>query len=95
MLEIAIDIGGTFTDIVCLQDQQRLCLTKVPTTPYDLVQGVRQGVARVLALAGQERVQARGHHGLHEDVEVSVVRVEAATAGRADGDVDDGGPRRC
>ena len=53
MLEIAIDIGGTFTDIVCLQDQQRLCLTKVPTTPYDLVQGVRQGVARVLALAGQ------------------------------------------
>ena len=53
MLEIAVDIGGTFTDIVCLQDQQRLYLTKVPTTPHDLVQGVRQGVARVLALAGQ------------------------------------------
>ena len=53
MLEIAIDIGGTFTDIVCLQDQQRLFLAKVPTTPYDLVQGVQQGVARVLALAGQ------------------------------------------
>src|SRR5919197_423064 len=53
MLEIAIDIGGTFTDIVCLQDQQRLCLAKVPTTPHDLVQGVQQGVARVLALAGQ------------------------------------------
>ena len=43
MLEIAIDIGGTFTDIVCLQDQQRLCLTKVPTTPYDLVQEVHVG----------------------------------------------------
>jgi N-methylhydantoinase A len=53
MLEIAIDIGGTFTDIVCWQDQQRLCLAKVPTTPHDLVQGVQQGVARVLALAGQ------------------------------------------
>jgi N-methylhydantoinase A len=53
MLEIAVDIGGTFTDIVCLQDQQRLCLAKVPTTPHDLVQGVQQGVARVLALAGQ------------------------------------------
>jgi N-methylhydantoinase A len=43
MLEIAIDIGGTFTDIVCLQDQQRLCLAKVPTTPYDLVQEVHVG----------------------------------------------------
>jgi N-methylhydantoinase A len=53
MLEIAVDIGGTFTDIVCWQDQQRLCLAKVPTTPHDLVQGVQQGVARVLALAGQ------------------------------------------
>jgi N-methylhydantoinase A len=53
MLEIAVDIGGTFTDIVCLQDQQHLCLAKVPTTPHDLVQGVQQGVARVLALAGQ------------------------------------------
>ena len=53
MLEIAIDIGGTFTDVVCWQDQQRLCLAKVPTTPHDLVQGMQQGVARVLALTGQ------------------------------------------
>ena len=53
MIEIAIDIGGTFTDIVCLHDQQRLFLAKVPTTPHDLVQGVRQGVTRALALAGQ------------------------------------------
>jgi N-methylhydantoinase A len=53
MLEIAVDIGGTFTDIVCLQDQQRLFLAKVPTTPHDLVQGVQQGVTRVLALARQ------------------------------------------
>jgi N-methylhydantoinase A/oxoprolinase/acetone carboxylase beta subunit len=42
MLEIAIDIGGTFTDVVCLQEQQRLFLAKVPTTPHDLVEGVRQ-----------------------------------------------------
>ena len=28
MLEIAVDIGGTFTDIVCLQDQQHLFLAK-------------------------------------------------------------------
>jgi N-methylhydantoinase A/oxoprolinase/acetone carboxylase beta subunit len=53
MLEIAIDVGGTFTDVVCLHDQQRLLLVKVPTTSDDLVQGVRQGVARVLELAEQ------------------------------------------
>jgi Hydantoinase/oxoprolinase N-terminal region len=50
---IAIDIGGTFTDVFCLHDQQHLWLAKVPTTPLALVQGVRQGVAKVLALAGQ------------------------------------------
>ncbi len=53
MLDIAVDIGGTFTDIVGLHDQQRLWFAKVPTTPQDLVQGVRQGVAKVLTLAGQ------------------------------------------
>jgi N-methylhydantoinase A len=53
MIEMAIDIGGTFTDVVCLHDQQRLWLAKVLTTPQDLVQGVRQGVTKVLALAGQ------------------------------------------
>ena len=53
MIAIAIDIGGTFTDVICRHDQQHLWLAKVPTTPLDLVQGVRQGVAKVLALAGQ------------------------------------------
>jgi len=43
MIEIAIDVGGTFTDVVCWHDQQHLLL----------VQGVRQGVARVLELAEQ------------------------------------------
>jgi N-methylhydantoinase A/oxoprolinase/acetone carboxylase beta subunit len=41
MIEIAIDVGGTFTAVVGLHDQQRLWLVKVPTTPDDLAQGVR------------------------------------------------------
>jgi N-methylhydantoinase A len=53
MIDIAVDIGGTFTDVVGLYDQQQLWLTKVPTTPHDVVEGVCQGVANVLALAGQ------------------------------------------
>lgn len=52
-LEIAIDIGGTFTDVVCLHEHQHLFLAKVPTTPHDLVEGVRQGVTQVLHASGQ------------------------------------------
>ena len=89
MLEIAIDIGGTFTDIVCLQDQQRLCLAKVPTTPYDLVQGVRQGVARVLALpdsqpgCGAFHPQHHHRHECHPGTEGSHHRI-LMTAGFED-----------
>ena len=73
MIEIAIDIGGTFTDIVCLHDQQRLFLAKVPTTPHDLVQEVRQGVARVLELAGQSAAAVGAQavaafHAAHQQV---------------------------
>jgi N-methylhydantoinase A len=52
MIEIAIDIGGTFTDIVCLEEETTLHLAKVPTTPQELVDGVRQGVEKILRLAG-------------------------------------------
>jgi N-methylhydantoinase A len=50
-VQIGIDIGGTFTDIVALDRHGRLTQTKVPTTPKDLLQGVDAGVRRVLALA--------------------------------------------
>ena len=32
-MQIGIDIGGTFTDIVALDEKGRLSLTKVPSTP--------------------------------------------------------------
>jgi N-methylhydantoinase A len=35
-VQIGVDIGGTFTDIVALDSEGRLVLTKVPTTPKDL-----------------------------------------------------------
>src|SRR3989304_1313760 len=52
MIQIAIDIGGTFTDIVCLEDETRLHLVRVPTAPQELVQGVRGGVEKILQLSG-------------------------------------------
>ena len=39
-MQIGVDIGGTFTDIVALDERGRLVLTKVPTTPKDLLEGI-------------------------------------------------------
>ena len=51
-MQIGVDIGGTFTDIVALDRAGRLALTKVPSTPKDLLEGIGAAVTRVLALAG-------------------------------------------
>jgi len=51
-VQIGVDIGGTFTDIVALDGTGRLALTKVPSTPKDLLEGIAAAVTQVLALAG-------------------------------------------
>jgi N-methylhydantoinase A len=50
--QIGVDIGGTFTDIVALDRSGQLFLTKVPSTPKDLLEAIGTAVTRVLALAG-------------------------------------------
>jgi N-methylhydantoinase A len=63
-VHVGIDIGGTFTDIVAIGDGGRLVYTKVPSTPKDLVQGVRLGTEKVLRLAGRSPADvARFIHG--------------------------------
>jgi N-methylhydantoinase A len=49
-VQIGVDIGGTFTDIVALGADGRLVLTKVPSTPKDLLEGTAHAVRRVLAM---------------------------------------------
>ena len=39
-MQIGLDIGGTFTDIVALDRDRRLTFTKVPSTPKDLLEGI-------------------------------------------------------
>src|SRR6059036_3210660 len=51
-MQIGVDIGGTFTDIVALDRGGRLALAKVPSTPKDLLEGIAAAVARILPLAG-------------------------------------------
>lgn len=51
---IAVDVGGTFTDIALADlDTGQLWTAKTPTTPHDQSQGFAAGVARVLQQAGK------------------------------------------
>jgi N-methylhydantoinase A len=61
---IALDVGGTFTDVT-LRDTAsgRLWITKTPTTPHDPSEGFLAGVDKALALAGADH--ARLDHVLH------------------------------
>jgi len=52
VVQIGVDIGGTFTDIVALDGEGRVALAKVPSTPKDLLDGIGAAVGKVLALAG-------------------------------------------
>ncbi|HKA78666.1 MAG TPA: hydantoinase/oxoprolinase family protein [Xanthobacteraceae bacterium] len=49
---LAVDIGGTFTDIVLRHSSGRLTVDKTLTTPHDLIEGFFTGVHAVLAAAG-------------------------------------------
>ena len=64
MIEIAIDVGGTFTDVVATVEGRLAQVTKVPTTPGHLVRGVLSGVESILArLDGSGSQVQRFVHG--------------------------------
>ena len=61
MYRIGIDVGGTFTDLVAVDDFGRTTLAKVPTTPADPTEGVLDGLkllAEMLALERQALLAA-------------------------------------
>ncbi len=54
MNRIGIDVGGTFTDIVLVDDTTgQIWSAKVPTTPSDRVVGAMHGFQRILELSGK------------------------------------------
>ena len=55
MYRIGIDVGGTFTDIVCVDAHGRIGLEKVPSTPADPSLGVMQGLDALAARLGLVR----------------------------------------
>ncbi|MGI3902247.1 MAG: hydantoinase/oxoprolinase family protein [Janthinobacterium lividum] len=53
MKRIGIDVGGTFTDVVLIDDATgRVWSTKVPTTPHDRVVGALEGYRKILDVSG-------------------------------------------
>jgi N-methylhydantoinase A len=49
---IGIDVGGTFTDLVCVGGSGQALTAKVPSTPADQSEGVMNGIASLAGLAG-------------------------------------------
>src|SRR5712691_2167572 len=61
-LRIGIDTGGTFTDVVAVDESiGAIVTTKTPTTPHDPSLGVLEGIRKVLRLAGGGEVTAVSH----------------------------------
>jgi N-methylhydantoinase A len=48
-LSIAIDVGGTFTDIVGMSGEGKMSLVKLPSTPANPSLGVIEGMSRLLS----------------------------------------------
>ncbi|MGH7321025.1 MAG: hydantoinase/oxoprolinase family protein [Candidatus Rokuibacteriota bacterium] len=53
MYRIGIDVGGTFTDLVAVDDAGRVTLAKAASTPADPSIGVMDGLARLAPALGQ------------------------------------------
>src|SRR3954469_24505510 len=55
MYRIGIDVGGTFTDLVAVDDGGATTLAKVPSTPQDPSIGVLDGLEQLAARLGFDR----------------------------------------
>src|SRR5260370_24694728 len=44
---VGIDVGGTFTDLICVAPDGDIVLDKTPTTPADQSEGVMTGLAQL------------------------------------------------
>src|SRR5579872_6272329 len=60
MLRIGIDVGGTFTDLVAIDEAGVATLAKVPSTPEDPSLGVLGGLAALAANLGRDRAAMLG-----------------------------------
>ena len=82
---LGIDVGGTFTDLVLMDDGGNISTAKAPTTPGELEKGVFDAVALAAAAQGMApeellgRVDAFGH-GTTQATNALIERTGATTA---------------
>jgi N-methylhydantoinase A len=60
-LRLGVDIGGTFTDLVAMDDAGNVTVAKTPSTPRDPAQAVERGVSLLaerlgLSAAGESMI---------------------------------------
>jgi N-methylhydantoinase A len=79
---LAVDIGGTFTDVVAIDPSTGAYhAAKVPTTPRQLIEGVRDGTRKALELAGAKPSDVdRFVHGTTIGTNAVLERCGATTA---------------
>ena len=56
-VEIGIDTGGTFTDIVCMRDGRPVGTAKVPSTPSDPSLAILEGLSTIWTGNGEFRLK--------------------------------------
>ena len=55
MKRLGVDVGGTFTDLIYVDDEAgKILVHKLPTTPDDPSQGTVQGIRELAGEAGVE-----------------------------------------
>ena len=58
MRRIGVDVGGTFTDLIYIDDEAaKVIVHKTPSTPADPSIGTVQGISELCAMAGIEPAQ--------------------------------------
>jgi N-methylhydantoinase A len=60
MYRIGVDVGGTFTDLVAIDEAGATMLAKVPSTPEDPSLGVLDGLSQLAGRLGLERAALLG-----------------------------------
>ncbi|MBT6273324.1 MAG: hydantoinase/oxoprolinase family protein, partial [Chromatiales bacterium] len=58
-IEIGVDTGGTFTDLVSVSATGERHIVKVPSTPHDPSEAILTGIAAVLRLSGHDAVEVQ------------------------------------
>jgi N-methylhydantoinase A len=63
-IRIGIDTGGTFTDVVAIDDDAGSVLAlKTPSTPADPAEGFLDGIRKALHALGARPATGLGRHG--------------------------------